>query len=125
METKHIFLEASGEHHSYLVAIPLSAENIGLLSRRSALSRDLKLRDADMADVAYSFYDFEVYDSVDPEDYDLDVSGTTPQDLPEGLPLAERIDFGQMVVDEKHFHIRFGIKHVHDVFETGRGLASR
>ena len=125
METKHLFLECHGEHHLFLVAVPLSDENVAMLSRRTALFRDLKASDTSVADVAYSFYDFEVYADVDPEDHDLDVSGTAPQVLPEGLPPAERIDFGQMVVGEKHFYVRFGIKHAYEVFETERGSAAR
>ena len=118
METKHIFLECHGEHDTFLVAVPMGPENVELLKRRTAKVREAKADDEDLSDLAYSFRDFDVYLNVDPNDHDIHVDCFDLQDLPEGLPSPERVDFGQMVVSETFVSIRFCLKHFPGVHET-------
>jgi len=116
MAQKHIILESSGEHHTFLVAIPLTSELVECIRKRAQLCQSVGKEDDALHSLSFGFYNFDVYEDVDMEELDLgDVDELPEEDLPE----AERIDFGAMEVSERGFYLRFGIKHVGQIFETG------
>lgn len=115
MEQQHIILESSGEHHTFLVAIPLTSELVECIRKRAQLCQSVMKEDDALHSLSFGFYNFDVYEDVDMDEFPLaDVDKLPKEDLPD----AERIDFGAMEVSERGFYLRFGIKHGTEVYET-------
>jgi len=112
---QHLILESSGQHHQFMVAIPISAPVLAMLQRRAAMCKRVKGEDEALHDMTFGFFNFEVYEDEEPEELGLGPVDTLPA---EDLPDPEQIEFGVLVVSEEGFHLRFGIKHEFDVYET-------
>lgn len=119
--TQHIAIQARNENFNYTVIIERTPELEALVRSRMDLAATVKKQDKDCWGLMFSFYDFEVYEDVDDVDLEeaLENDGVALLDKLPKLPRRERIDYGTLVIDSDSVYLRFGIKHVPEIEETG------
>lgn len=116
--SKHIAIQARSENFDFTVIIKRTPELETMLRRRMDLASTVKNQDKDCWGLVFRFYDFNVYEDLDLGDA-FDNSDVAVLDELLDLGDAERIDYGALVIDSDTVYLRFGIKHVPGLEETG------
>lgn len=119
MSNKHLLLRSEGEHHSYLIVVPLTDDFLATLRARLDSVRSLSEGDNDFSGLSFFNYNLTVCEAEDLHETFGDGESLIVDGEPEDMGVAQRVDFAEMVFGPRDtLSYRFGIKHVPEIYET-------